>query len=97
MTANELAKKISHWLGGYGFCGEVVTENVPNSYVVQFEARTTKSRASSMVTRVGLIASEVLGSCRFEVGKSRMGEPPLSREALSTWKIFVEVKKKGKL
>jgi FAD synthase len=69
----------------------VVTKKTGDSYVVEFEARTTKTRASSMVTRVRLIANEVVVGPDFTVGKELLSEPPADRSALATWRVFVKI------
>lgn len=91
MSSQELAKKISYWIRTYSFCGEVVTVKLDNNYFIQFEARTTKTRASSMVTRIKLISAEVILDVEFQVGKELLSEVPSDRSALATWKIFVRI------
>ena len=91
MSSGELARRISHWTREYNFCGNVVTKRTDQHYVVEFVARTTKTRASSMVTRVSLIANEVIVGPDFVVGKELIGAPPLDRASLASWRIFVNI------
>lgn len=91
MTANEVARAVKRWTESYHFCGDVEMHREFAKYVVEFTARTTKTRASSMVTRVGLIVAEVIKEQEFEVGKELMSDPPKDRAALSTWRIYVNV------
>ena len=57
MNTIELVRRISYWTKEYQFCGKVTSSRTDDHYMVEFEARTTKTRASSMVTRIKLIAA----------------------------------------
>lgn len=91
MTSNELARRISHWTKLYNFCEPVKVRRADDSYSVEFEARTTKTRASSMVTRVELIAKGIASDVEFEAGKELLSEPPSDRASLATWRIYVRI------
>jgi len=91
MSSGELAKRVGHWLREYDFCSPVVSGRVDDEYVVSFEARTTKTRASSIVTRVGLIAEEVAEGRDYVNGKELVGDPPEDRSGLATWRIYVKI------
>lgn len=91
MYANDLARTIAHWTREHQFCGEVSVHRRDDSYVVAFEARTTKTRASSMVTRLKLIVDELVHGMPVSVGKDLVSVAPRSRDDLASWKIFVIV------
>ena len=92
MQSEELARKVSHWAKEYGFTGKVSTKKADGAWVIEFQARTTKTRASSMVTRLGLIVQELAGAAhQISTGKQLMSDPPSTREDLGTWRIFAEV------
>lgn len=91
MSSEELAKKIGYWTKAHKFCGKVQTRRVPDYYIISFVARTTKTRASSMVTRVKLIAEEVLGDVHCAIGKELISDPPEDRASLASWRIFVYI------
>jgi hypothetical protein len=91
MSSGELAKRISHWLREYDFCSPVVSGRAGNDHVVAFTARTTKTRASSIVTRICLIAEEIASGREFEAGKELVGDPPEDRAGLASWRIYVRV------
>jgi len=97
MYANDLARAIAHWARAYQFCGEVNLSREDDLYIVAFEARTTKTRASSMVTRLKLIVGEVAQGAATVVDKELVSNPPKSRDAIASWKIFVNIpiRKKG--
>jgi FAD synthase len=96
MSSKELADKIGHWTQTYNFCGEVSSSRTDTHHVIQFEARTTKTRASSMVTRVKLMANEVIVGYDFSVSKELLSDPPRDRAALATWRISVKIAIKNK-
>ena len=89
MSSRDLARKVSHWTKSYGFVEEVRVGRSTDHYSVEFEARTTKTRASTMVTRLQLM-SNALGPGAI-ASKELIGEPPANRAALSTWRITVSV------
>lgn len=91
MNTATLARRIAHWTRTYPFPVKVISEKTEKGFTVYFEYRTTKTRASSMVTRVQLIANEVLMGIEFSVEKQLVSEPPPTRESLATWKIEVSI------
>ena len=93
MNANELSREISRWIREYQFCGKVRSRRTEYQRIVEFEARTTKTRASSMVTRIGLIAMEVAATSRGKifVGKELVSEPPATRDSLASWRIYATI------
>ncbi len=101
MSSEDLARKIAHWTKLYQFCGAVSTRRTESHYVVEFLARTTKTRASSMVTRVKLIVDEVAGvktpRTEFIVGKELLSPPPSDRASLATWRVYVSIAIKKRL
>ena len=97
MNTNELARRIGHWTREYQFCGEVSVSRIQDHYVVEFEARTTKTRASSMVTRIKLIAADLAEGSDVVVDKDLVSESPATRDALASWKIYAAIPIKRRL
>ncbi len=95
MSASELAKKIKYW-AEFKFCDKVLLYKTSDCYLVEFETRTTMSRASSMVTRIRLIAQDASSSTKVYAGKKLVSEPPAAREDLASWIIFVVVPIRGR-
>ena len=91
VRAQELARKISRSLGDLGFQGDVTTRRDGDSLMLEFEARTTKTRASSVVTRLELMVTEATCGGKFLVGKRLISENPKERSSLATWTIFVSL------
>ena len=91
MTSSKLHQKIKYWLQAHDYPYEVKSHRRGRSWVSEFFATTTRTRASSMVTRIRLIAAEILGAAEFSVGKELVARPGKKREDLSEWRIFVEV------
>jgi len=96
VSSSDLARRIAYWTKQHNFCGEVLTRRRLDQYTIEFVARTTKTRASSMVTRVKLIANEVLGGAQHTVDKQLLSDPPEDRASLSTWRIFIAIPIKKK-
>jgi hypothetical protein len=97
MNTVELVRRISYWTKEYQFCGKVSLKRVSDHYVVAFEARTTRTRASSMVTRIKLIAAELAEGSDIVVDKDLVSEPPATRDALASWKIYAAIPIKRRL
>ena len=97
MNTIELVRRISYWTKEYQFCGKVTSSRTDDHYVVEFEARTTKTRASSMVTRIKLIAAELAEGSDVVVDKDLVSEPPATRDALASWKIYAAIPIKRRL
>lgn len=91
MNSNEVAKEVSHWARMYQFSGEVKHEKSPESHKIHFEARTTSTRASTMVTRLRLIVHDINDSPDILVGKELISARPENRAALASWRIYVSV------
>lgn len=91
MTSRDLARSIQHWVTTYNFCGEVEVARDTDKHIVSFNARTTKTRASTMVTRVRLIVADLAKVPGIVVGKELISEAPENRSALASWRIFVNV------
>ncbi len=95
MTTQSLASRIKHWTKTYSFCNTVEVKNRPDQVRIEFEARTTKTRASSIVTRIRLITREVIGeTAEYSVDKELCSEAPNDRASLATWKVFVAITKR---
>ena len=97
MNASELSREISRWIREYQFCGKVRSRRTEYQRIVEFEARTTKTRASSMVTRIKLIAAELAEGSDVVVDKDLVSEPPATRDALASWKIYAAIPIKRRL
>jgi hypothetical protein len=92
MNASKLASEITKCVENYGFVPYVYKKKVGDSYSVEFTTITTKTRASSIVTRLSLLSQELAGeSRRFSVTKELMTDPPATRDDLATWRITVRV------
>lgn len=91
MSSEELAKRVNHWIRTYHFCGEVTSGRTDGYHYIQFEARTTSTRASSMVTRLKLMVSELVVGPEFEVSKRLIGQAPIERSSLATWQVYVRI------
>jgi hypothetical protein len=97
MTSLQLARDIARWIKPYPFCGHVSVAWQLESYSISFEARTTKTRASSIVTRIRLIAANLADESRCRVEKQLWSEAPRKREDLATWMICATVSAKRRL
>lgn len=93
MNSQKLFTDVKKWIKAYQFCGIVRSHRLGDYNYVEFEAVTTKTRASTMVTRVGLIAQDIVAGSgrRVIVGKELMSAPPSTRADLATWKIYAKV------
>ena len=96
MSAAELATKVAYWVSAYPFCSSVTVHDVPGYCRILFTTFTTKSRASSIVTRLGLIVAELAGDRKYVIGKEPVSDQPLkmARDAIREWRIFVDVPKR---
>lgn len=82
---------MKRWIAKYDYCGNVEVDEsvvVPGRYI-KFTARTTKTRASSMVTRIRHIVSDVIQDRTFEVTKQLEGDAPKTRADLASWSIII--------
>lgn len=91
MSAIILAKKMAAWIVRHRFCSEARVGRIGDDYLVEFVSRTTKTRASSMVTRIGLIAAEVAAGAPIFVGKKLLSGPPRDRDDVVGWIVYVRV------
>lgn len=91
MNAYELASEVTKWVERYGFVPYVSKRRAENNYLVELTVITTMTRASSMVTRLLLLSSEIAGESRFSVRKELVTEAPTTRDSLATWKITVAI------
>ena len=91
MTMRAKIRKLEHWLTLQPNMGDVKYVREGSLHLVSTEVRTTSTRASSMVTRFGLIAQEVMAGSHFSVSKSPALLVPCKREDLATWKITVAI------
>ena len=94
MTSRSLARKIADWIPRSGLAtrGSVGVSRFAGTHVVLFEVRTTKTRASSIVTRLGLAIASMANGHEFSVDKEVDGDLPRYREDLATWKIEARVR-----
>lgn len=91
MNANELANEVVKWVEHYGFVPYVSKRRIEGFYLVELTTITTKTRASSMVTRLSLLSSELAQGSRFSIVKELLTESPTTRDSLATWKIIVSI------
>lgn len=97
MSASKLSREVSRWIKDYGFCERVEVGRTDDHHVIEFEVRTTSTRASSMVTRIKLIVAELSSRSDVTVDKELMSRPPETRDALATWSIYVAIPVKRRL
>jgi len=91
MNASKLASEITKCVEDYGFVPHTTKRREMDSYLVEFTVITTKTRASSIVTRLSLLSSELAGESPFSVNKELITDPPATRDDLATWRITVHV------
>lgn len=97
MRISEVVSEVKRWTSKYDYVGEF-TVHSEGGKLLSFPARTTKTRASSMVFRIGLIVDEIAGSREFSVAKILEGPAPQNRAELANWRIevlFPTTKKKA--
>lgn len=93
MTSLRFAKIVARLIETRSFTNSVAVDRVADEYLVWFEVVTTKTRASSIVTRICLIIQEVDSGCHVRlVHKRLVGDNPKDRSSLTTWMICVVVK-----
>jgi hypothetical protein len=87
MSAQELARKVRAQLEEW----DPKLVKFPDTFAIMISARTTKTRASSMVGRFKLIIAELADHRPFTIRKRLCSMPPRRREDLANWDIIVEV------
>ncbi len=98
MRLDSVVREVKRWVLEYDYCQNFrAGVSVDGGRFIEFVARTTKTRASSMVTRIGLIVSDVAGGRKFIVMKRLVGDAPATRDALATWCIAVQFKASRRL
>jgi hypothetical protein len=91
MSSRDLALKLARWTREMGVHGPVAVRRDQEAWLVEFESTTTKSRASSLKTRIHLLASRICGDLETQSGVELLGERPRLRSDLSKWRIFVNI------
>ena len=91
MTAEDFANATRLWVLRSGLAPEVLLRRESGEYVVSFVVRTTKTRASHIVTRLRLMLDSLGGSRHFYVSKLLASSPPKLREELATWEICASI------
>lgn len=95
----QIAKDMLLWLDAANYCNGASHDLVDGSHVFYFPTITTATRAASIVTRVRLVAADVIKNDEFVVKNLRVQSTVpcrLDRSALSTWMIIVAVKNRQK-
>lgn len=96
MRVSPLVREVERWIVEQGLGGKVQRISTADAELVLFEARTTKTRASSMVTRLELMVGNIVGCRNFRVGRDLVSDPPKDRSDLATWTVYVVVERKKK-
>jgi archaellin len=89
VRANELTRRIAKWLGESHLSDDVQIGKTEDRRYVYFDVVTTRTRASSIVTRVKLIVEEIAGKVDVDVSKTCIGCVPENRSSLTTWRVMV--------
>lgn len=90
MRLDKVVREVRGWIERFDYIGNFnVGNEVGGDRYVEFTARTTKTRASSIVTRVRLIVQDVVSDRPFQVLKRLEGSSPATRDDLATWHIVV--------
>lgn len=89
MRIEEAVREVKHWVEKYDYCSNLVVGATPKFKFVKFSARTTRTRASSIVTRINHIIRDVVVDRGFEVRKELIGESPSTRADLASWAIVI--------
>lgn len=88
----ELAvREIKRWISKFDYVHnlEIGDAKVARGKCVKFVARTTKTRASSIVSRIEHIVFDVVEDRAFTVIKTLQGLKPATRGDLADWSIEV--------
>lgn len=93
MRIEEAVRGVKHWVEKYDYCsnlqsGVSLRDGKTGKYV-KFSMRTTRTRASSIVTRIQHIVRDAVPDRNFAVIKQLEGEEPDSRSSLASWTILV--------
>ncbi len=93
MRLDAVIREVRRWVSRFDYVENLrVGAYADGGRFVEFVARTTKTRASSIVTRVGLIVADVAKDRKFTVLKRLDGDSPATRDDLATWHIVVQFK-----
>lgn len=91
MRASESSRKILHWIKQYDFSKHVFLKRTQHYMIIEFDVRTTKTRASTIVTRLKLLVWEISEKSDICVSKELTSAPPKSRGELASWRIFTTI------
>ena len=91
MTALSLSQEVLRWVKELRIAGKVFVARVDDKYVIDFFTTTTKTRASSMVTKLELLVAGMADGTPFSIGKELLSLPPANRADLASWRVFVAV------
>ncbi len=93
MRLDKVVREVKRWVGRFDYVGSFrAGASADGGRFIEFVARTTKTRASSMVTRIRLIVADAAKDRQFTVLKRLDGDPPATRDDLATWHIVVQFK-----
>jgi hypothetical protein len=87
MTHRKLLSEVASCIRGYGFSPTVAVDREIG--LIEVSLHTTKTRASTIQSRLGLIVAELADGHEFSTTKECVGELPKRREALAQWTISV--------
>ena len=90
MRLDDAVRAVKRWIEKYDYCHDLIVDR-ESGRLLYFSAKTTTTRASSMVSRISTIVEEVLGEGNFEVFKVLVGDPPADRGDLANWEIAVHL------
>ena len=96
MRFRDLVKEIEHWIEEQKFGESVWVREAAECTILGFDIRTTKTRASSIVTRLDLMIKDISREHEFRVGHQLVSEGPKDRDDLATWTVFTVVGKARK-
>jgi len=91
MRIEQAVKGVKHWIEKYDYCSNLESGTSADGHYVRFLARTTKTRASSIVTRIAHIVQDAVEDRKFDVFKQLDGPPPEARADLASWTIIVRL------
>jgi hypothetical protein len=92
MRLEKVVREVRRWSSKFDPESNIQTrKSADGEVVVSFVVRTTKSRASSIKTRLDLTLREVIPEEKFCSHPTLVGPPPEDRGSLSFWQINVRV------
>lgn len=91
MRTREMADLLCYWLVESGLTRRPLLSPRPGYLSVSFGAVTTSTRASSMATRVRLVAADLIPEGRVEVVVEPVVRRPRKRDEICAWTISANI------